>query len=147
MQLNTSKLIGLAAAAIVIASVPAMAQGKGHDDRDHGKDDHGRDRQVVVSNGEVGRVPPGLAKKSGGLPPGQFKKRYTPVEGAGYLRDAFVRHGYTVVRTTPYGSSQYVYYRAPNGTLQRAIVRPGTSQLGFTNVPSLIANEVLSRLR
>jgi hypothetical protein len=148
MRYFNRKHIGLAAVAIAFAAAPAFAQGKGHGKGNKGHDrDHDRDgRVVIIDNGNVGRVPPGLAKKPGQMPPGQYKKRYTALQGVGYLRESFSRHGYTVVRTSPYGESQYVYYRAPNGTLQRAIVYPGNTQLGFTNVPSLILQEVLARL-
>ena len=105
-----------------------------------------RDRYEYESRGNVGRIPPGLAKKPGGMPPGQYKKMYRSADGARVLRDVFIQRGYTVVRTQPYGESQYVYYRAPNGTLQRAIVSPGTNQLGFTNVPAELLQLVLSRL-
>jgi hypothetical protein len=104
-------------------------------------------RHVVVtnSNGEYRRVPPGLAKK-GGLPPGQAKKYYRASQGVPAMREVFMRHGYTVVRTQPYGTSQYVYYRQANGPIQRAVIYPGASQLGFQNVPQTLIQEILSRL-
>jgi hypothetical protein len=104
-------------------------------------------RHVVVttSNGEYRKVPPGLAKK-GGLPPGQAKKYYRASQGVPVLREVFMRHGYTVVRTQPYGTSQYVYYRQANGPIQRAVIYPGASQLGFQNVPQTLIQEILSRL-
>jgi len=104
-------------------------------------------RHVVVTtnNGVYRKVPPGLAKK-GGLPPGQAKKLYRPVESVPVVRDVFMHHGYTVVRTQPYGSSQYVYYRQANGPIQRAVIVPGTTQLGFQNVPQSLLAEILSRL-
>lgn len=92
------------------------------------------------------KVPPGLAKKPGGMPPGQYKKIYGTNQGADVLGSVMRRRGYTVVRTEPYGPSQYVYYRLGNGTVQRAIVSPGTERLQFTNVPAALLNEVLSRL-
>jgi hypothetical protein len=103
------------------------------------------DHHVVVSNGDVHRVPPGLAKK-GGLPPGQAKKHYYASQGVPVMREVFLRHGYTVVRTQPYGTSQYVYYRQANGPIQRAVIYPGTSQLGFQNVPQTLIQEILARL-
>jgi hypothetical protein len=147
MRFTANRIIGLATAALIIAASPVLAQskgkGKGHD-KDHDRDRD--DRVIVESNGNGRNVPPGLAKKPGGMPPGQYKKLYTPQQGLPVLRDVFHRHGYTVVRTSPYGQSQYVYYRAPNGTLQRAIIAPGTTQLGFTNVPDVVLREVLLRL-
>jgi hypothetical protein len=92
-----------------------------------------------------GGVPPGLAKK-GGLPPGQAKKLYRPDEGVVVLRDVFSQHGYRVVRTANDGDARIVYYRLGNGSLRRAIVRPGTEQLTFVNVPNLLLREVLARL-
>lgn len=92
------------------------------------------------------RVPPGLAKK-GGLPPGQAKKMYRATDGVDALRDVFGRHGYTVVRTQPYGTWQYVYYRqGTTGLVQRAVIYPGTDRLTFQNVPQVLLQEVLARL-
>lgn len=114
-------------------------------------------RHVVVTtnDGDYRRVPPGLAKKGGvppglakkgGLPPGQAKKYYRPIDGLPVVRDVFMHNGYTVVRTQPYGASQYVYYRQANGPIQRAVIVPGTTQLGFQNVPQALVAEILSRL-
>ena len=103
-----------------------------------------RDGRDVYGNGR--KVPPGLAKKPGQMPPGQYKKRYGTNDGASVLSDILNRRGYNVVRTQPYGNSQYVYYRTRDGRLQRAIVTPGTERLGFSNVPTAIIREVLARL-
>lgn len=112
-------------------------------DRDHGD---GRDnRDIRDDRDNDRRVPPGLAKK-GGLPPGQAKKMYRTTDGVVALRDVFGRHGYTVVRTQPFGTGQYVYYRQGNGLVQRAVVYPGTDRLVFQNVPQLLLQEVLARL-
>jgi len=111
------------------------------DRRDDRRDD---DRRDGWNNGS--HVPPGLAKKPGGMPPGQYKKHYGTQDGASVLSDVFGRHGYTVVRTTNSGSSRYVYYRLRNGSVQRAIVSPGTDRLGFSNVPRSLLQEVLTRL-
>lgn len=108
------------------------------DGRDH------RDGREVYGNGR--KVPPGLAKKPGQMPPGQYKKRYGTNDGASVLSDILNRRGYNVVRTQPYGDSRYVFYRTPDGRLQRAIVTPGTDRLGFSNVPTAIVREVLARL-
>ena len=101
-------------------------------------------KHVAVKDFSV-KVPPGLAKK-GGMPPGQAKKYYHASEGVPVMREVFMRHGYTVVRTQPYGTSQYVYYRQANGPIQRAVIVPGSSQLGFQNVPQNLISEILSRL-
>jgi len=92
-----------------------------------------------------GGVPPGLAKK-GGLPPGQAKKVYRPEEGVVVLRDVFSRHGYIIVRTANDGDARIVFYRLGDGSVRRAVVRPGTDQLVFVNVPSVLVREVLGRL-
>jgi hypothetical protein len=94
----------------------------------------------------VRRVPPGLAKKPGGMPPGQYKKLYSTDQGAGVLRDVLGRRGYPVVRSTDAGRSEYVYYRNRDGSIRRAIVSPGTDRLQFSNVPTALMSEVLSRL-
>ena len=91
-------------------------------------------------------VPPGLAKKPGGMPPGQYKKLYRPNDGAIVLRDVLGQRGYPVTRMVNAGQSEYVYYRAPDGSIRRAIVSPGTNRLSFSNVPSSLLSEVLARL-
>jgi hypothetical protein len=93
------------------------------------------------------RVPPGLAKKPGGMPPGQYKKLHrTTRDGAVVLGDVLGRRGYTVIRTADAGDSRYVYYRTRDGVTQRAIVSPGSERLRFSNVPGSLMSEVLSRL-
>lgn len=152
-------------AALCFAAAPAYAQGRGHGHGNNGHanghgNGHGRGSEngevVVGGNGgmvppgiqrqaEEGRVPPGLAKK-GGLPPGQARKMYTPYQGATVLGQILGQYGYPVVRTRRYGSSRYVYYRRPDGSLARAIVAPGSDQLTFRNVPAQILQAVLARL-
>lgn len=92
------------------------------------------------------RVPPGLAKKPGQMPPGQYKKRYGTNEGADILGGIFRRNGYTVSRVVPNGQSQYVYYRLRDGSERRAIVSPGTDRLQFNNVPATLLQQVLAAL-
>ena len=116
-----------------------------HGQYDHGQYDHGQyDPRYDDRNGR--RIPPGLAKKPGGMPPGQYKKLYNADQGAGVLRDVMSRRGYTVVRSADAGQSEYVYYRLRDGSTRRAIVSPGTDRLQFSNVPSSLLSEVLSRL-
>ena len=147
------------ALALITSSAAAQGKGKGNEKaKDKGRDD---DRVAVIQNngdvrrdngdvrrqnGDVRRVPPGLAKKPGGMPPGQYKKLYRPADGVVVLRDVFGRHGYTVVRTEPYGSSQYVFYRLNNGPEQRAVILPGTNRLAFQNVPQQLLQEIIARL-
>jgi hypothetical protein len=154
MKTAISRTIAVAAAVLTLASGTALAQGKGQDKQKH--KDNGKQKDIVRVDsrgtivaprtaGKSGQVPPGLAKKPGQMPPGQYKKYY-PTDGARVLRDVLGRRGYTVVRTTPYGESQYVYYRLPDGTVQRAIVSPGAERLGFSNVPQTVLQQVLSVL-
>jgi hypothetical protein len=153
------RTLGLSAAALMLAS-SVQAQGKSHD---KGKDDHG-DRAVIVNEGDPRRqgdvvvrdgrdehgnfkkVPPGLAKKPGQMPPGQYKKRYGTHEGADVLGSIMRRRGYSVTRIQPAGQSQYVYYRLRDGSERRAVVSPGTDRLVFTNVPASLLSEVLAKL-
>src|SRR5205085_12589874 len=101
------RTLALAAIGLTLVSADALAQGKGHGKEKHKDKDRRDDVVRVESRGSVA-VPPGLAKKPGHMPPGQYKKLY-PTQGVTVLRDVFGRHGYTVVRTSPYGQSQYVY--------------------------------------
>lgn len=171
MRVPLHRLTGVAAAALLVATAGTVqAQGKGHgkehktaevrgDDRHrddgHVYDSRNRDdRHVYDSHGdydgryERGRksVPPGLAKKPGQMPPGQYKKLYNAHQGASVLSDVLGRRGYTVVRNAGAGTSEYVYYRDRNGTLRRAVVSPGDDRLRFSNVPSSLLGEVLARL-
>ena len=173
MRVPLHLLAGVAAAALLVASAgTAQAQGKGHgkeqksaqaargDDRhrdDRRVDDQrrGDDRRVYDSRGDYdprydrarNGVPPGLAKKPGGMPPGQYKKLYTADQGAYVLSDVLGHRGYTIVRRADAGTSEYVYYRDRDGRLRRAIVSPGDDRrLHFSNVPSSLLTEVLSRL-
>jgi hypothetical protein len=174
MALPLHRLTGIAAAVLVLASAgTADAQGKGRGkdkdqrgDRVQARDDDRRrdDRDVYdrradydprhdrVRNGtppglaKKGGLPPGLAKKPGGMPPGQYKKRYTADHGAYVLRDVLGRRGYSVVRIADAGTSEHVYYRDHDGRVRRAIVSPGSDRLRFSNVPSSLLREVLSRL-
>ena len=173
MLLPLHRLAGVVTAALVLASAgTAQAQGKGHGkDKEHKnaqtqpRDDRRRDDRAVYDHrGEYdprhdrdrrgtppglakkGGLPPGLAKKPGGMPPGQYKKHYTTDQGAYVLRDVLGRRGYSVVRTADAGSSEYVYYRDHDGHVRRAIVSPGSDRLRFSNVPSSLLSEVISRL-
>ena len=114
---------------------------EGRDDRD---DRDARDGDERRGGGR--RIPPGLAKKPGQMPPGQYKKRYGTNEGADILGGIFRRNGYTVSRVVPNGQSQYVYYRLRDGTERRAIVSPGTDRLRFNNVPATLLQQVMAAL-
>ena len=167
-QLLRSVATATLALCVLAGGAAAQGKGKGHDKGDKGGKGEGDDRgqRIPVAVGtrdgrdnrdirddrdrrddrdHERRVPPGLAKK-GGLPPGQAKKMYRATDGVVALRDVFGRHGYTVVRSQPFGTGQYVYYRLGNGLVQRAVVYPGTDRLTFQNVPQLLLQEVLARL-
>ncbi len=157
------RIFGLSAAALVLAST-ARAQGKGHE-KDKGKSaapakakraEVRRSDGVIVRDGRRdvygngygtgAKVPPGLAKKPGQMPPGQYKKRYGTSEGADVLGGILRRRGYSVLRVVPSGDSRYVYYRLRDGGERRAIVSPGTDRLRFSNLPSSLLQEVLAAL-
>ena len=112
-------------------------------DRDHDRD-WDRDRDHRYKNGK--KVPPGLAKKPGQMPPGQYKKRYSTSQGADVLGGILNRRGYPVTRIATAADSRYVYYRLRDGSVRRAIVSPGTERLGFSNLPSGMLQEVLAAL-
>jgi hypothetical protein len=146
------RTLGIAAAVVTLAT-SAQAQGKGKH-KDKGKHDKDQRGTVVVrrADGDVivapraRKVPPGLAKKPGQMPPGQYKKIYGTGDGASVLSDILRRRGYVVTRLVPYGDSRYVYYRLNDGTIRRAVVSPGPDRLSFSNIPAAILQEVLSRL-
>lgn len=164
MRLHIGRMAGFAVAALFLASAgPAQAQGKGHGkghdknehaqlrndrDRDHEHDSRYQDRSDYDHRYDQDRrsIPPGLAKKPGGMPPGQYKKLYDAGQGASVLSDVLGRHGYHVVRTADAGDSRYVYYRDRAGAVHRAIVTPTSGQLRFTSVPRTLLDEVMARL-
>jgi hypothetical protein len=165
MRVSLHHLAGVAAMALLLTSADtAQAQGKGHDKKHRDDraqvrdDDHHRDvgpndpryehRGDYDARYERGRraIPPGLAKKPGGMPPGQYKKLYTSRQGASVLSDVLGRHGYAVVRSTDAGNSRYVYYRDHAGTVRRAIVTPSGGRLRFSSVPRALLDEINGRL-
>jgi hypothetical protein len=135
MRTSLVRTFELAAVALLLAA-SAQAQGNSHD----------KDKGNRGDRGGAVKVPPGLAKKPGQMPPGQYKKRYGTNEGATVLGDILRRRGYQVVRVAPAGQSQYVYYRWHNGAQRRAIVSPGSDRLQFSNVPTSLLQEVLAKL-
>ena len=165
MRNHFVRLFGLSAAALVLAST-AQAQGKSQDKGKGKSAAHvgqgevkarstviRRPDGVVIRDGRRDdgygngvKTPPGLAKKPGGMPPGQYKKRYRTNEGADVLGGILRRRGYSVLRVVPAGESQYVYYRLRDGSERRAIVSPGTERLVFRNVPTSLLQEVLAAL-
>jgi hypothetical protein len=157
---NPRRLLVLASA-LMLTATAAQAQGKSKEA--HGKKGHdnkaakvktddrivdGRiiDRGVIHDQGGR-KVPPGLAKKPGQMPPGQYKKRYSTSEGSSILRDVLGRRGYTVLRTENAGDSQYVYYRMADGSIRRAVVSQNNDQVHFGgNLPATLLREILGRL-
>jgi hypothetical protein len=111
--------------------------------RDRNREDD-RDRDGKWKHGK--KVPPGLAKKPGQMPPGQYKKRYGTNQGASVLGDILRRDGYSVLRTVPRDGSQYVYYRTRDGGERRAIVTDGRDRLSFSNVPQSVLEQVMAAL-
>ena len=154
MRVSLHHLAGIAAMALLLtAAGTAQAQGKGHGKKhgDHAQvrdDDHHSDARRDETRYEQGRraIPPGLAKKPGGMPPGQYKKLYTTRQGASVLSDVLGRHGYSVVRSTDAGNSRYVYYRDRTGAVHRAIVTPSGDRLRFSSVPRSLLDEINGRL-
>jgi hypothetical protein len=169
MRVSLNRMAGFAVAALFVASAgTAQAQGKGHGkghEKGHEKNDHAqvrnddRDREHEHDGRYDNRstydyrydqnrrsIPPGLAKKPGGMPPGQYKKLYNAGQGASVLSDVLGRHGYSVVRTADAGDSRYVYYRDRAGNVHRAIVSPSGDRLHFSSVPRSLLDEINARL-
>jgi hypothetical protein len=104
----------------------------------------GRTARTVYGNGT--KVPPGLAKKPGQMPPGQYKKVYSTRQGAGVLEEILRRRGYAVQGISTYGDAHAVYYRRADGSIARALVSQRNDRLGFTNIPAVVLQEVVARL-
>ncbi|MDB4915161.1 MAG: hypothetical protein JWM95_2805 [Gemmatimonadetes bacterium] len=156
MRTQSARHIGMALAAIILMSSGADAQGNSHGKgKDKDRDEHDRiryptgqvltrDRDGHIVNGR--HVPPGLARKPGQMPPGQYRKLYSTNQGADALGGVLRRNGYSVTRVVPTGQSRYVYYRDHDGRERRAIVSPGTTRLSFGNVPPTLLQQVLLAL-
>ncbi|HEY4307217.1 MAG TPA: hypothetical protein VGM82_22290 [Gemmatimonadaceae bacterium] len=155
MRTHILKALGIAGATMALATA-AQAQSRYQDrgrDQHHGdqhddrRGEHQRTTVIHRANGDVllvprNHVPPGLAKKPLGLPPGQFRKHYTTLQGANSLSNVLRRNGFRVDRVSTSGNSRIVYYRGRDGVLHRALVSPGTNELGFSNVPSPLVDQV-----
>ena len=150
MRIHLLKIGAVAAAAVTLAST-AQAQGRKHDNdrhRDHKAASVHRPKGDIW-RGERRAVPPGLAKKPGHMPPGQYKKvyrRYDTDRGATILSDILRGRGYRVDRVAAFNDSRYVYYRTRDGVLHRAIVSQGSDRLRFSNVPSSLLEQVFATL-
>jgi hypothetical protein len=165
---SLARALGAAAALLTLAAGAAGAQGKGKaqggkaksesqgDAKGGAKAHSGSGVAVEVSRGgqqpnaRGNGTPPGLAKKPGGMPPGQYKKRYRPDDGVVILRDVFRREGYTVVRVEVSGDRRFVFYRLRSGPVQRVVVSPGAADAQrptITNAPSSVVGKVLARMQ
>ena len=122
-----------------------------NDDRDHDRYDRDHDR-FDRDDRYVRGVPPGLYKKPGHMPPGQYKKHYYQAYyGADVLSREMRRRHYRIVRIVPAGQARYVYYQpyyGPNyyGDEQWILVRPGADRLYFDNAPPSLLQAVLAQL-
>jgi hypothetical protein len=165
------RTVGLATAALLVAA-SAQAQGKKHErgddrartmavrradvqhrdvfararDRDKRDDHNDRYDQYDRYDRYDRRIPPGLAKKPGQMPPGQYKKRYRAYDGTVVLSDILRRRGGRVLRVVPSGESRYVYYRMNDGGERWVLVRPEADRLYFDNAPASLLQAVLARL-
>ena len=189
MRTHRIGIVTLSAAMLALTSASAMAQGKSgkheravrevrddrrelREDRRELRDDRrdlDRDRDRLRDRDEDGRwengrrVPPGLAKKPGQMPPGQYKKiyganrndpRYDPrydarnnTEQGGMVLSRILRqNGYSVLRDGSQDQSRYVDYRLRDGSVRRAFVSRGAERLSFSNVPQGVLQQVLSKL-
>jgi hypothetical protein len=175
MRVPLYGLAGFAAALVLTTAPNAQAQGKGHGkehgnaarveersvdpryghDRQHERrdprhDDHDsrydRGRGGPPGLAKKGGIPPGLAKKPGGMPPGQYKKLYSTRQGASVLSDVLGRHGYHVLRQTEEGDRRYVYYRSRDGVTHRATVRRNGDRLQYEGATARMIREVEARL-
>ena len=116
--------IALAAAAVAAACLlfpdrAAIAQGKGHGDRDdqgehhdHGRDGHGKKKVVTADQAIV------------------------------VTRDVLVSHGYEIVRVEQVRTQRVVYYRRGNmghgkgkGPIERIVIRPEPDRVVFVSPP------------
>ncbi len=113
--------IALAAAAVAAACLfcpdrAAMAQGKGHGNRD-GRGDH--------------------------VPPGQAKKKVVTADDAIFAtRQVLVSHGYEIVRVETFRTTRVVYYRRGNmgrgkgkGPIEQIVIRPEPDRVVFVSPP------------
>lgn len=162
MRHHIVRIFGLSAAALALAAATADAQLRRRDDSAsqarRGTVSDGRTRDGVIRDrdrdrdrdrttyGNERKVPPGLAKKPGQMPPGQYKKRYGTNQGADVLGGVLRRRGYSVIRVVPSGEAHHVFYRLRDGSERRAIVSPGADRLQFRNVPASLLQEVLAAL-
>jgi len=106
----------VAAACLVYPHSAAMAQGKGHGNRD----EHGE------------HVPPGQAKK----------KVVTADQAIVATREVLVSHGYEIVRVERVHMTRVVYYRRGNmgrgkgkGPIERIVIRPEPDRVVFVSPP------------
>jgi hypothetical protein len=145
------------AALMVVAAMPAQAQGKAK----------GKEKKpttvVVTSGGEVIAVD----KKSDKAVSKAIKadekrdkevakavrKRVTTSQAVIVTRDVLVANHYQVVNVVPSGATQVIYYRRGNmgngrglGPVQKIYVVPSGEVVRFTSVPDALLGTILRRL-
>ena len=153
---SIARALGAVVVALGVAAGAAGAQGKGKAQDKGQEKGKGAGQHVVQpaprggdapANARGNGTPPGLAKKPGGMPPGQYKKRYRPDDGVVILRDVFGREGIRVIRVERSGDVRYVVYRTRTGATARATVRPGEERPVITGAPKSVMGKVLERMQ
>ena len=142
---SLARAVGAVVVALGVAAGAAGAQGKGNGQ--HAAQPAPRRGGDAHASARANGTPPGLAKKPGGMPPGQYKKRYRPDDGVLILRDVFSREGIRVIRVERSGDLRYVIYRTKTGTTARATVRPGEDRPVITGAPRTVTARVMERMQ
>lgn len=129
------------AAMLVVAALPAQAQGKS---KGKGAEKKTEKAVVVTSNGEVVS-----GKKVGKA----ARKHVTTSQAVVVTRDVLVSNGYRVVSVVPSGTAQVIYYRRGNmgngrglGPVQKIYVVPNGEVVAFRSVPDPLLATILRRL-
>lgn len=136
-RLGWSLFVGGLAFTLGATTASAQGRGRGHEKqeaREQSRRDDDHDRRDHV-------------------PPGQAKKRYTPVQAVDVTRDVFRSHGYQVVRVERVGYDQVIYYYRGNngrgrghGPMERMVIRPDHERLVLISAPSPLFAELRIRL-
>jgi hypothetical protein len=145
------------AALMVVAAMPAQAQGKAK-----GKEKKAKP-VVVTSGGEVIAVDKKTDKairkavkedeKRDKAVAKAVRKRVTTSQAVIVTRDVLVANNYQVVNVVPSGTTQVIYYRRGNmgrgrglGPVQKIYVVPSGEVVRFTSVPDPLLATILRRL-
>ena len=145
------------AALMVVASMPAQAQGKSK----------GKEKKatpvIVTSRGEViavdKKADKAVAKavkedeKRDKAVAKAVRKRVTTSQAVIVTRDVLLANHYQVVNVVPSGTTQVIYYRRGNmgngrglGPVQKIYVVPSGEVVRFTSVPDPLLATILRRL-